>query len=74
MFSSKNTVWAIFQSVCLRATQEISTYTDEERDELMFGLALAFGICGYLMLEYSLSFVLFLCKRKKNKEYKTEAF
>jgi len=46
--------------VCLCAKQEISTYTDEERDELMFGLALAFDICGYLMLEYSLSFVLFL--------------
>lgn len=43
---------------------EMNTYTDEERDELMFGFALAFVICGYLILEYSLSFVLFLYEDK----------
>ena len=39
------------------------TYTDEEREEVMLGFTLAFVIGGYLILEYSLSFVLPLCKR-----------
>lgn len=38
------------------------TYTDEEREDDMLGLDLELVIWGYLMLEYSLSFILFLCK------------
>lgn len=38
------------------------TYTEEERDDAMLGLDLELVIWGYLMLEYSLSFILFLCK------------
>lgn len=54
-------------NVCEREYVEMNTYTDEERDELMFGFALAFVIGGYLILEYSLSFVLFLYKDKKQR-------
>lgn len=39
-----------------------STYTEEEREDTMFGLDLELVIWGYLILEYSLSFILFLCK------------
>lgn len=39
------------------------TYTDGARGELMLDLALAFVIGGYLILEYSLSFVFVFCKR-----------
>lgn len=38
------------------------TYTEEEREEAMLGLDLELVIWGYLILEYSLSFNLFLCK------------
>lgn len=38
------------------------TYTEEEREDAMLGLDLELVIWGYLILEYSLSFVLFLCK------------
>lgn len=39
-----------------------STYTEEEREDVMLGLDLELVIWGYLILEYSLSFILFLCK------------
>lgn len=39
-----------------------STYTEEEREDVMLDLDLELAIWGYLMLEYSLSFILFLCK------------
>lgn len=38
------------------------TYTEEEREDAMLGLDLELVIWGYLILEYSLSFNLFLCK------------
>lgn len=38
-----------------------STYTEEEREDAMLDLDLELVIWGYLMLEYSLSFSLFLC-------------
>lgn len=41
--------------------QRCSTYTEEERDDAMLALDLELVIGGYLMLEYSLSFNLFLC-------------
>lgn len=39
-----------------------STYTEEEREDVMLDLDLELVIWGYLMLEYSLSCILFLCK------------
>lgn len=36
------------------------TYTEEEREDAMFSLDLELVIWGYLILEYSLSFGLFL--------------
>lgn len=42
--------------------QRVCTYTEEEREEAMLGLDLELVIWGYLILEYSLSLVLFLCK------------
>lgn len=41
--------------VCVRLT-----YTEEEREDVMLVLGLELVIWGYLMLEYSLSFSLFL--------------
>lgn len=40
-----------------------STYTEEEREDVMLVLDRELVIWGYLMLEYSLSFILFLCKK-----------
>lgn len=56
---SHSTLWILINNepVCE------GTYTDVEREELILGMALVFGIWEYLILEYSLSFVLFLCKR-----------
>ncbi len=42
-----------YHSVCF-------TYTEEEREDTMLGLDLELVIGGYLILEYSLSFILFL--------------
>lgn len=38
------------------------TYTEEEREEATLALDRELVIWGYLILEYSLSFILFLCK------------
>lgn len=38
------------------------TYTEEEREDATLALDLELVIWGYLILEYSLSFILFLCK------------
>lgn len=50
-------------NTCLITTTALcSTYTEEEREDVMLGLDLELVIWGYLILEYSLSFILFLCK------------
>lgn len=40
----------------------VSTHTEEEREDTMLDLDLELVIWGYLILEYSLSFILFLCE------------
>lgn len=50
-----------YPSIQTLSKHRCSTYTEEEREDAMLDLDLELVIWGYLMLEYSLSFSLFLC-------------